>query len=233
MIHGAGGGGWEFELWRPVFERSGLKVLAPDLMPTGDGLAATTFSDYVQQIEEVALGEYDRLILVGASLGGIIALKVAESLRPCAIILINSVPSEGIDASWVGKSYPAIVRWANGPLKLTYEALPDGDESTILWVHARWRDESGAVLNAVARGIHVPKPACPTLVVLGEEDTDVPVATGLAIARWIGADVHVYAATSHVGPLLGRRATEIADAALLWTNSSLHGPLQGPNNAVG
>jgi pimeloyl-ACP methyl ester carboxylesterase len=226
MIHGAGGGGWEYDCWRAVFERSGWKVIAPDLAPTAEGLAATTFADYVQQIYRVVPREHHRLLLIGASLGGILALKVAESLRPDAILLMNSVAPAGVDASREIKTYPSIIRWANGPLKATYDALPDGDEPTILWAHSRWRDESGAVLNEVASGISVEKPPCPTLVILGEQDRDVPMETGLAIARWTGADVHLYAATSHVGPLLGRRARDIANLALRWieTVTSLEMP---------
>ncbi len=221
MIHGAGGGGWEYDLWRPVFEGSGRKVIAPDLMPASEGLAATTFADYLRQIDDIASCEWDRLILIGASLGGILALKVAESLHPDAIVLINSVPPAGIDDSWTGKVYPPIVRWANGPLQATREAMPDSDDATILWAHARWRDESGAVLNAVSAGIPAQKPDCQTLVVLGGLDADIPPETGLAVARWSGADVHLYAATSHVGPLLGHRAPHIAQAAMHWLETVL------------
>jgi pimeloyl-ACP methyl ester carboxylesterase len=223
MIHGAGGGGWEYDLWRPVFERSGRTVVAPDLMPAAEGLAATTFADYVRQIERVDPGKHDRLILFGASLGGILALEVAERLRPNAVVLINSVPPAGVEAAWGRTTHPPIIRWAAGPLQATRDALPDGDEAIILWAHARWRDESGAVLNEVASGIHVQKPLCPTLVILGEQDDDVPVATGLAIARWIGADVHLYAATGHVGPLLGRRAVDIARITLQWLDNAAMG----------
>jgi pimeloyl-ACP methyl ester carboxylesterase len=34
MIHGAGGGGWEWDAWRPVFEHGGWDVIAADLMPS-------------------------------------------------------------------------------------------------------------------------------------------------------------------------------------------------------
>ncbi|HZP81980.1 MAG TPA: alpha/beta fold hydrolase [Chthonomonadaceae bacterium] len=221
MIHGAGGGGWEYDRWRPVFVRAGWSVIAPDLQPVKAGLAATTFADYVRQVRAWVPRERRRLALVGASLGGILALKAAESLHPDAVVLVNSVPPAGVGASRARKRYPEIVRWANGPLQETRDAMPDSDEATILWAHPRWRDESGAVLNAVAQGIAVRKPACPTLVVLGERDTDIPPATGLALARWAGADVQLYAATSHVGPLLGRRAEEIAAAVRQWVEASL------------
>jgi len=92
----------------------------------------------------------------------------------------------------------------------------DSDEATIQWAWPQWRDESGAVLRASATGITVMPPTCPTLVVLGEKDSDIPYQTGLALANWAGADVHLYHGMSHVGPLLSRRAAEVAHAVVAW-----------------
>ena len=50
MVHGAGGGGCEYDLWRPIFEKAGYKVIAKDLVPALGGLAKTTFADYVDQV---------------------------------------------------------------------------------------------------------------------------------------------------------------------------------------
>ena len=219
MIHGAGGGGWEYDRWRPVFERAGWRVVARDLVPAKAGLAATRFEDYLRQVLSWVPKRHGRLVIVGASMGGVLALKAAETLHPDAVVLVDSVPPAGVGGWRKGKPYPAIIRWKNGPLKDTRDAMPDSDEATILWAWPRWRDESGEVLNQIAKGIPARPPACPTLVVLGEDDTDVPYATGLAIAEWAGADIQAYASTSHVGPLMGRRAAEIADAARRWIDA--------------
>ena len=216
MIHGAGGGGWEYDRWRPVFERAGWKVIANDLKPGRNGLAATRFADYAAQARQWTQIPHRRLVLVGASLGGILALSVAARAQPDALILVNSVAPRGVGKRPRGRRAPAIVRWAGGPIAETRAALPDGDEETVRWAHARWRDESGAVLNEVRAGVRVGRPAAPALVVIGAADTDVPPETGLALARWARADVHLYARTSHIGPLFGRRAAEIAGAAVRW-----------------
>ena len=73
--------------------------------------------------------------------------------------------------------------------------------------------------NAIAAGISVQRPTCPTLVVLGEQDTDVPHQTGLALATWAGADVLRYHGMSHVGPLLSRRAEGVARMVMMWCQS--------------
>ena len=45
LVHGAGGGGWEWNLWRGVFEAADIAVVAPDLQLVAAGLAATGFGD--------------------------------------------------------------------------------------------------------------------------------------------------------------------------------------------
>ena len=215
MIHGAGGGAWEYDLWQPIFTAAGYRVIANDLQPGPAGLGATTFADYLAQvISWLPTGE--QVILVGASMGGILALQVAQLITLDALILVNSVPPAGVGAPPVSAPRPAIVRWANGPLAETSAALFDSDEATIQWAWPRWRDESGAVLNQIAAGIPTQPPACPTLVVLGERDTDIPDQTGLALAAWASADVVLYHGMSHVGPLLSRRAQEVAQMIGVW-----------------
>lgn len=215
FIHGAGGGAWEYDLWQPHFGAAGHRVIAQDLVPAPGGLAATTFADYLAQVRSWAPPQA-RLMLVGASMGGILALKAAETLKPAALVLINSVPPAGIDAARPSKSYPPIIEWSKGSLASTREALFDSDETIIQWAWPRWRDESGAVLTQIAGGIPVQAPTCPTLVVLSENDTDIPYQTGLALAQWARADVLLYRGMSHVGPLLSRRAAEVARTVLAW-----------------
>lgn len=215
MLHGAGGGGWEYERWQPPFTTAGYGVIANDLLPAGGGLRATTFDDYCQQVRAWFPAQ-QRIILIGASMGGLLALKAAETIQPAALVLVNSVPPAGVGALRTGKSYPPIVQWANGPLEETRSALFDSDEATIQWAWPRWRNESGAVLNAMSAGIAVQRPTCPTLVVLGEQDTDIPYQTGLALATWAKADVLLFHGMSHVGPLLSRRAEEVAQMVVTW-----------------
>ena len=214
-IHGAGGGGWEYALWQPPFTAAGYNVIANDLQPAPAGLAATTVDDYGQQVQRW-LPSQEPVILIGASMGGILALKVAEVVQPRALVLVNSVPPAGVGVPRATKQRPAIVRWANGPLAETRAALFDSDEATIQWAWPQWRDESGRVLNQIASGIPVPPPTCPTLVVLSEQDTDISYQTGLALATWAKADVMLYHGMSHVGPLLSHRAQEVAQTILTW-----------------
>ncbi|MBS1721842.1 MAG: alpha/beta fold hydrolase [Armatimonadetes bacterium] len=221
MVHGAGGGGWEYDFWKPVFQQTGWKVVAKDLVPVGGDYAKTTFADYQHLVEGWGQRAKRPLVLVGASMGGPLCLKAAEKLKPDAIVLVNSVAPAAVPVDRKLEGFPAVVKWANGPIEDTRAAMPDSDEKTIRWAWKRWRDESGAVMGSLKKGVEVQKPQCPVLVVLGEDDTDVPLATGRAIAKAYGADVMEYAKTSHVGPLMGRRAKEIAGAVAAWLGHRL------------
>ncbi len=225
-IHGAGGGGWEYDLWKPVAKQEGVPAfIASDLVPTRGDYAQTTWDDYAAQVQawakEAGSGN-PRPVLVGASMGGLLALHAAQTVRPSAILLINSVPPRGVQTKpRPPADYPAVVKWANGPVKDTRDALPDGDEKTIQWAAKKWRDESGQVMNDMARGIAVLKPNCPVLSILGEADTDVSYATGLALAAWAKADIHAYNNMSHIGPLMGKRAESVARAAIGWLRDTI------------
>jgi len=192
-IHGAGGGGWEYAHWQPTFTAAGYHFIANDLQPAPGGLAATTVDDYCQQVINWVPPQA-AVILVGASMGGVLAMNVAETIKPAALILVNSVPPAGVGERRARKQYPPIIRWANGPLEETRAALFDSDEATVQWAWPRWRDESGALLSELADGVSIAPPACPTLVLLGEQDTDIPYQSGLALATWARADLLLYQA---------------------------------------
>lgn len=217
MIHGAGAGGWEYEFWRAPFEQAGWRVSAPDLMPADAGLAATTVEDYVNQIVwHLEMLPPGPKVLVGASMGGLLALKVAERTEIAALVLVNSVPPAGVSTWHRPTEVGEIMRWKDGPMEDTRAAMPDSDEATIQWAQRGWRDESGAVVRALREGVEAERPECPVLVVIGTADGDIAPEASQALASWAGADVQSYEGMSHVGPLLSARAPEVAQAAAGW-----------------
>lgn len=213
MVHGAGGGGWEYKFWKPVFEKAGYRVVAPDLKPVDGGYEKTTFADYVAQIEKAA-GK-NPAVLIGASMGGVLVLKAAESLHPKAMILVCST-SPAMANPEIGEKYPPVIRWKGGPYKDTVASMPDSDEATRRYAHPRWRDESGAVLNAISAGVRTAKPGCPVLCVIPEADDTIAPARQQELAKWCSADTLRFQGMSHVGPLLSTRGGEVAALAAQW-----------------
>lgn len=217
MVHGAGGGGWEYRTWKTVFERAGYRVVAMDLMPSRKGLAETTTQDYVDQVVRASGNHPD--VLIGASMGGVLVLRAAERVHPRALVLVCSAIPAGVGEPGKPQTYPKIVRWAHGPYSDTVASMPDSDEATRRFAYPRWRDESGAVLNDLVNGVKVEVPKSPVLSIIPEADDTVPPVRQQALAAWAGADTFRFKGMSHVGTLMSRRAPEVAKAVVDWVRN--------------
>jgi pimeloyl-ACP methyl ester carboxylesterase len=219
-VHGAGGGGWEWAIWARVFADRGFAVIAPDLKPSVGGIEQTAFADYREQVLDWSRGAGEGAVLIGASLGGLLA--VAHAVRPAALILVNPLPPAGVLARPLHEPWPALVPWARArSLASTQRAMPDADDAARLFALRRWRDESGAVLNEARDGIAVEAPRCPTLFLASEDDADIPPAAVRALAVRFAADFRSIPDASHVGPLLGRSAAHVAAQACSWVGERL------------
>lgn len=227
LIHGAGGGAWEWRDWEPVIKQNGLEPRAIDLMPAEAGLASTRFEDYQAQAElwfdEIQSDPLRPPAAIGASLGGLLALKLAETRPVSALVLVNPVPPSGVtDWDYRRREYPAIVPWADGlELEETRASMPEADAYTIRWAHGKWRDESGLVMQAVGDGIQAKTPSCPCLVLCGLEDSTVPPRVCIETAELLGAERRCHEHVSHVGALLGLYSTILAQEAAGWLTAAL------------
>lgn len=221
FVHGAGGGAWQWRIWCRAFTRRGIAHHALDLEATTDGLTSTRFSDYQAQLREAVHETSQPPLLIGASLGGLLALSLARTEPLAGLVLINPLPPAGIVTRALPvKHYPDLVDWP-GQLSLahTRASMPDAKDAIARWTHRRWRQESGAVLNEAYAGIGVQKPGCPVLVLASGADTTVPPSCSEALARWASADVQVFPGASHVGALLGSAARDMIRATLEWLNA--------------
>jgi pimeloyl-ACP methyl ester carboxylesterase len=213
FVHGAGGGGWEWAAWARVFRAEGWRVFAPDLQPAPAGLAATRLDDYRVQVAEVlarAHREAERVIAIGASLGGLLVLL--EAAQAEARVLVNPMPPGGLP----GEPSPAVIPWGQrAALAGTRRAVPEADDGAALFAFRRWRDESGQVMDAARAGVALPASTAPTLVMASRGDTDVPFEASAALAQALGA-AFLPLPGSHVAPLLGRDAAGAAAQAAAW-----------------
>jgi len=217
LVHGAGGGGWEWNVWRRVFAAHGIAASAPDLEAATAGLQATTLEDYRQQVATAARELPTPPVLVGASLGGLLALCTAVEVDAAALVLVNPLPPSPWHAQLRRRAWPPRVPWArDASLAGTRAALPDADAATCLFAWRRWRDDSGAVLQEASSGVAVRAPACPLLVIASGRDEDVPARASAELASAFGGDLLHCAGASHVGVLLGRAAPVAAADAARW-----------------
>ncbi|QSX78354.1 alpha/beta fold hydrolase [Agrilutibacter solisilvae] len=215
LLHGAGGGGWEWNRWHGALAAHGITVAAPDLQPAAAGLAATTLADYVEQAR-AALDALPRpRAVIGASLGGLLAWACAEAAD--ALVLVNPLPPAPWASRLPSREWPAVVPWGcQARLSSTRRAIPDADPATALYAMRHWRDESGAVLRAAHEGLALPPPSVPVLCVVSAADEDVPPALTRALAQALPATLLEADSPSHAGPLLGMGANGLADRVARW-----------------
>ncbi len=218
LLHGAGGGGWEWNVWREVFAAGHIDAHAPDLQPSVAGLAATSFADYIAQVR-AALSDLSRpRAVVGASMGGLLALQVASEAD--ALVLVNPLPPRPWHARLPLQEWPAVVRWhGDARLASTRAALPDADPVTAMYAFRHWRDESGRVLREAHAGIDTDTPLVPTLCVISGQDRDVPAEMSEAFMDQLAATRIGLPEASHVGPLLGRQASAVAAQVVAWLSA--------------
>lgn len=220
FIHGAGGGPWEWKVWLPAFRSAGWRCHAPDLQAGSEHLAELGFGDYLRRVQSVleSAESRSRVVLVGASLGGLLALASADSPRVAAVCLVNPVPPAGIPA-WpaVAREVPDVMPWSRTATREgTRRSMPDATEAAVDEAMQRWRDESGAVLREVRSGISCPQPRQPLLIIYGTPDSEIPRAAVDALRADCGADLLVAEGSGHMGALLGRRASLWARLAETW-----------------
>lgn len=218
MVHGGGGGGWEWTVWRGVFEAAGLRVHAPDLQASPGGLADTRFEDYLAQVRTALEALPRPRAVIGASLGGLLAAACADAAD--AAVLVNPLPPAPWNVQLPHRDWPDVVPWQrDARLTGTRRALPDADEATALFAFRHWRDESGRAMREAHAGITLTRPVCPLLCIASMVDDDVPPALTAALARDWNASLLRAQAVSHVGPLLGRGAADCAAQALAWLSA--------------
>ena len=110
------------------------------------------------------------------------------------------------------------MRWKGSSLESTKRALPDATSDVQKWACERWRDESGAVLKEVYSRFAPIKPRCKALFVISGLDTDVPPEQQAQWATEWGAPTLEYPTMSHVGPLLGTSARNVAGDVADWAD---------------
>ncbi len=208
MLHGANCGGWCFETFGEVFTARGLTCHAPDLIGHGadkadakTALAGTGIADYRAQMTDFVKALPERPILLGHSMGAVIAQQLASEGLAEALILASPAPRAGIepptgpekqlgqDLMSIGPFWTRVID-PNFDLACHYtlNRLPADEQRRIFDLFG---PESGRALfelfmwmfdQTCATSVDTAAIRCPVLCLSGGEDRIVSLATARATA---------------------------------------------------
>lgn len=179
VVHGAGSGPLVFEDWPRCLPAA--RFIAPDLQEDLDA-ARATMGDYAHRVEGAIEGAETPLLLVGWSMGGLVAMMAADTIRPDGIVLLE--PSPPAEVQGFQCQIPPIQSGTFDPEQV-YGSFP---------YRFRARPESAVARTERARGISVPRLPCPSLVVSGAQ---FPEERGSAVAAFYGSHHLSFATFDH------------------------------------
>lgn len=207
------GGAWYWENYQSLLARHGYESHAVNLRghhgsrPVGD-IGKVSLREYIADAMEVARS-LKNPIVIGHSMGGLIAQKVAEAGACRALVLIASAPPRWIPvASWL--LIKRQVKFARA--LLLFEALmPDRDDADALMFNRtpvpdrekffpRLVPESGRAGFQLSFGIvdvHESRLTAPTLVMTGLDDQFVVPRVARALSRKYKAPLREYQSFAH------------------------------------
>jgi non-heme chloroperoxidase len=214
LIHGYGGGGWYFDKYQRFFAARGYPTYALNLRghfgsrPVAD-LGRVSIVDYIEDARDAAR-HLGRPIVLGHSMGGLIAQKLAESDAVCAAVLQCAAPPRGISLFSVSlalrqvKHLGALLR--SRPLAGTrsdYDTLmlnriPESERAALF---ARFVPDSGRVgreLSLSAVRVNEREVRCPVLVISCADDRYVVSRIARRLARKYAAPHRQYPHHGHL-----------------------------------
>lgn len=224
MIHGMWGGPWYWEPYRRLFESAGYRCIAVTL-PHHDAngrvtpdpkLGTTSLLDYAAAIERDLDALDEKPILVGHSMGGLLAQMLAARGRAEALVLLTPAAPAGVLAltpSVIRSFWSITSRWGfwKKPTLQTFDEavysmlhlVPPAGRRAIYdrFVHESGRAtfETGYWLldRRHASSVDASKVTCPVLVVAGAQDRITPASVVRKVAKRYAASYREFADHAH------------------------------------
>ena len=219
MVHGIMGGAWYFAKWLEFFAARGYPAYALNLRGHHGSRAVDDFGkvsvmDYVADVRDASYGIRERhpgppLVLVGHSMGGLIAQKAAESLAPAALVLLSTVPPRGIPLlSWPLfrrelKHVPqmltsrSIIVSPRDAADLFLNRVNPAEVASFLPLWAPASGRAGREITFGRIAVDEKRIACPVILAAGADDVAIPPRVQRKVARKYGAVFREYEGNAH------------------------------------
>jgi pimeloyl-ACP methyl ester carboxylesterase len=246
-LHGLFAGAWAFERFLPLVAQRGHPVAALSFRGHAPSTAVhdlgrLSIDDYVDDAATAAAA-LGRPIVVGHSLGALVALLLAAHDLVSAAVLVSPAPPRGITVlsppilARMGRHLPALLFSrpfvpADDDLDaLVLNRVPPEERASL---RQRFSPDSGRAARQAALGVHsVPAGAVsvPMLVVSGDDDRFIPLGVARKVARRYGAPLHV--ASGHGHFLFSEPGWQThAEFILDWIESVAQPPRREPRPAA-
>lgn len=245
MIHGMWGGAWCWDRYKPYFEGKGYRCLVPVLRyhdqspqdPPNPSLGTVSLLDYADDLEKVIRELDDRPVVMGHSMGGLLAQILAGRGLAKRLVLLTPAPPHGIMAlkpSVIKAFWSIMTTWGfwRKPMRIPFGAaveamllmFPDEEQRE---TYDKFVYESGRAAREIgfwlldpgkAAKVDEKRVTCPVLVIAGEEDRITPASVVAQVAKKYGAAFKAFPRHAHFvisEPGWG----EIAEYVYLWLQS--------------
>jgi pimeloyl-ACP methyl ester carboxylesterase len=248
FIHGYFATAWVFDRYLEFFSARGHPCLALNLrgragsMP-GTDIGRTSMLEFAADASRAAR-ELDRPIVIGHSMGGLVAQMLAERGEVRALVLMSSAPPRGISVFTIEllrrqwRYLPAILR--SRPVvaqeqdftPLVLNRIPRDRQRELF---ARFVPDSGRAGREMLLGtIRVDETSvrCPVFTVGGDDDHFIPLRTLRRIAQKYRSPLHVAAGHGHL--LIQEPGWEsIAGITAKWIDANVDvNPMQGARSGM-
>lgn len=204
-------------------------------------LGKTRLHDYIETARAVVDSLPEPPIVIGHSLGGLIAQILAANVPLAAAVLVNTA-APGAVFPLRPKSLPGLVRhfikpglWARAfelsPAEASYllfNAVPEAEREPLI---AGLVPESGHVAYEIAFGrlninrtneVDKTTIECPMLAIAGQKDRIVPITVSRKTSEWYGDALTYWEYPDHAHWLLSEPGWEgIVDRTLKWLDQAL------------
>ena len=242
FVHGFFGLAIAFERMMECLTSKGHRCVAIDLRGHGDSaltgkLGKVSIHDYADDVERVAAQLGDPII-VGHSMGGLLAQLVAARGVGKGLVLMSPAPPRGIPvlslklAIHQAKYMPAIltsrvvVPGRSDLRALVLNRLPEAEQEVLLDLLVPDSGRAAFQMSVVGVPVDRKQVKVPILVLAGDRDLFIPLSRGKRVAARYGASLRVAPGRGHM-LIIEPGYEELCDWIAEWTKSTFGSARRG------